>query len=101
MGKLKYNAIANDKLVDIKISGSFYNKIMDLSIKLAQSKSTDEFKKTLDTLSKGEPETDLYSLNVSVILAIIFEIEKCAKEQGKTHLVEVEEDDLKSSKVDS
>lgn len=97
MGKLQYNSIASDKLIDIKISGSFYTKLIDLSIKLSQSKSTEEFKKTLDDLAKGEPETDLYSLNISVILAIIFEIEKCAKEQGKTHVVEVEEEVLKST----
>jgi hypothetical protein len=91
MGKLQYNTIANDQLVDIKISGSFYTKLMDLSIRLSQSKSPEELKKTLDALATGEPETDLYSLNLSVVLAILLEIEKCAKEQGKTHLVEIEE----------
>ncbi len=91
MGKLQYASIANDTLIDIKISGSFYTKLVDLSIKLSQSKSPEEFKETLDKLQKGEPETDLFSLNISVVLAVIFEIEKQAKEQNKIQIVEVEE----------
>jgi|JI10StandDraft_1071094.scaffolds.fasta_scaffold00352_46 hypothetical protein len=91
MAKLKYSTIPNDTLVDIKISGSFYTKLVDLSIKLSQSKSPEEFKETLDKLQKGEPETDLFSLNISVVLAVIFEIEKQAKEQNKIQIVEVEE----------
>jgi hypothetical protein len=91
MGKLQYASIANDTLIDIKISGSFYTKLVDLSIKLSQSKSPEEFKEILDKLKKGEPETDLFSLNISVVLAVIFEIEKQAKEQNKIQIVEVEE----------
>ena len=91
MGKLKYNTIANDTLVDIKISGSFYTKLIDLSLKLSQSKPYEEFKETLNKLEKGEPETDLFSLNMSVVLAVIFEIEKQAKEQNKLQIIEVDE----------
>lgn len=101
MAKLKYNSIANDTLIDIKISGAFYNKLVGLSIMLAKSKSPEEFKKTLEGLKKEEPENDLFSLNVSVILAIIFEIEKEAKNQNKIQISEIEEEELKSMKVDS
>jgi hypothetical protein len=90
MEKLKYEIIPNDSLVDIQISGSFYSKLKDLSLKLGQSVPVDEFKTILKKLEGSEPETNLFELNLSVVLALIFEIENCAKAQDKTKQVEID-----------
>lgn len=91
MSKISYPVIPNDVLVDIQVSGSFYQKLLKLSLALGDSRPPEDYKKALDTLSKGEPET-LYELTVQTVVAMLFEVETKAKAQGKTKMVEIDGD---------
>lgn len=89
MSKTTYPIIPDDALINIQVSGSFYKKLYKLSLALGDSKPIEEYNKALATLSKGEPE-NLYELTVQTVVAMLFEVETKAKEQGKTKLVEMD-----------
>lgn len=77
-----FKAIPTDALIDIQVSGSFYRQLTKLILALAESRPPEDFKKALETLKDKNP-SDLYELNVSSVVAMIFEIEIKAKEQNK------------------
>lgn len=87
--KTTYPVIPSDALIDVQVSGSFYQKLLKLSLALGDSKTPEEYKKALDTLNKSEPE-NLYELTVQVVVAMLFEVETRAKEQGKTKVIEMD-----------
>lgn len=84
-----FPAIPKDALIDIQVSGSFYRQLTKLSLALAESRPPEDFKKALETLKDKNP-SDLYELNVASVVALIFEIETKAKEQGKIEMVEMD-----------
>lgn len=80
--------IPADAIVNVEISGGMYTRLHQLLLQIASEKSPDQLKDTLIRLKTEEPKTHGEYHLVS-ILALIFEIEKKAKEQGKTKMVNV------------
>lgn len=96
MAKQSYPVIPDEALIDIQISGSFYKKLLQLSVALGESRPLDDYKKALETLGdKREPE-DLYELTVQAVVSVLFEVENNAKAQSKTKIVEI---DLESGEI--
>ncbi len=98
MNKLSFPIIPSDAIIDIKVSGTFYRKLLGLSIMLAESKPLDEYKSVLEKLKTNDPELSVYELNVQSIMMLLHEIETCAKAQSKTKMVTVDTDNPDSMK---
>lgn len=82
--------IPEDVNVDIQISGFFHKKLANLALALGESRPIEDYRKALETLKDREPE-DLYELTVYAVVAILFEVETKAKEQKKTKMIEIDE----------
>ncbi len=98
MSKISFPVIPSDAMIDIKVSGTFYRKLLHLSLMLAESKPLDEYKTVLERLKTNAPELSLYEINVQTIMMLMHEIETCAKAQSKTKIVEVDTDDPETMK---
>jgi hypothetical protein len=90
MSKQQFPTIPPDALIDIKVSGSFYRKLLGLSIMLAESKPLEEYKAVLEKIKRNDPETSVYEVNVHTILTIINEVETAARAQNKIKMVEMD-----------
>jgi thymidine phosphorylase len=89
MAKTTYPVIPDEALIDIKVSGTFYKKLLKLSVSLGESRPIEDYKRALETLGKELPK-DLYELNVQVVVAMLYEVEKAARDQKKTKMIEVD-----------
>jgi len=98
MAKMSFPTIPSDALIDIKISGTFYRKLLGLSVMLAESKPLEEYKSILEKLKSNNPPENLYESNVHTVISLIYEIETCARDQKKTKMVEVDTDNPESFK---
>lgn len=88
--KIKYKALPHDALVDIKISGFFYKRLITLYTLLGQSVPQEDFAKVMDKIKTDTPADSVYELNIHTLMSIIFEIEKSAVEQGKIKEIEID-----------
>jgi len=90
MEKIKYKTIPPDVLIDIKISGAFYRRMVDLLTMLGESVPLEEFRALLIKLEDKKPIESTLEFNVQTILTLIFEVEKAAVDQEKTKEAEIE-----------
>jgi hypothetical protein len=90
MDKIKYKTIPPDVLIDIKISGAFYRRMVDLLTLLGESIPLEEFKALLVKLKDNKPVESSLEFSVQTLLTLIFEVEKEAVSQNKTKEEEVE-----------
>jgi len=82
--KMTLPVIDLSAVVDIKISGYFYNKIQSLLMIKASEVSEEEFTKVLTKLKESDSKIDsLYESEIHILLALVSAIEKGAKEQNK------------------
>lgn len=93
MAKITYDTLPPEALVDIKISGTFYRKMVDLLTMLAESVPLEDFRKVLEKLKENKPAEDLFELNVHTLMSLIYEVEVQAKAQDKCKKAEIEVDD--------
>jgi hypothetical protein len=93
MAKIKFDTIPPDALIDIKISGAFYRRMVDLISMLGESVPLADFKAVLERLKEENPAKDMFEFNVHTIVCLIYEVEKEAKAQNKTVVSEIEVDD--------
>lgn len=91
MAKITYSTIPDDALVDIKVSGSFHKRLVELLAALGESVPLDEFKTILERIKENKPADTLFELNVHTILMLIYEVEVEAKKQGKISTAEVDD----------
>jgi hypothetical protein len=75
----KIGYIPFDKIIDLKISGFFYGRIVKLFNTMLKGKEN-EFLKSMQELKTREPETD-DEFNFLTILILMNEIEQAAKTQ--------------------
>ncbi len=101
MAKITYSTIADDTLVDIKVSGSFHKRLVSLLAALGETLPLEEFKKVLERIKTDKPPEDLFELNVHTILMLIYEVETEAKKQSKITTAEIDEPDSTDSSKDS
>jgi hypothetical protein len=90
MAKVKFKGITADTIIDIKVSGYFYNKIMTVLTMLGQSVTPQEFAAVINALKDDKEKTSLMELNVEILVALLTEIEKQAIEQNKVTEQEVD-----------
>ncbi len=97
MAKITYTTIADDALIDIKVSGTFYKRLVSLIAGLGETVPIEDFKKVLESIKKEEPTKNLFEMNVHTILMLIYEVETEAKKQGKITTAEIDEPDSTDS----
>jgi hypothetical protein len=90
MSKMKYETLPNEAIVDIKVSGSFYLRLVSLLNSLGESVPLEEFKDVLEKIKEDKPADSLFEFNVHTILMMIYEIESEAIKQKKTKEEEIE-----------
>ncbi len=90
MAKVKFKGITADTILDIKVSGYFYNKIFTVLTMLSQSVTPQEFAEVMNSLKDEKEKTSLMELNVEILVALLSEIEKQAIEQNKVTEQEVD-----------
>jgi len=84
MAKIEFDTIPPDALIDIKISGAFYRRMVELITMMGESVPLEEFKAIMERLKGNNPASDMFEFNVHTIICLIYEVEKGAKEQNKT-----------------
>lgn len=97
MAKITYSTIPDDALVDIKVSGSFHKRLVELLATLGESVALDEWKAVLERIKTNDPAKDLFEFNVHTILMLIYEVEVEAQKQGKITTAEVDDPDATDS----
>lgn len=75
--------IPDDAIMTIEVSGYFHKQLINLLVGLGETRSADEFNKVLARLKDDNPPEGLFELNVDLVLSLINDIEKAAKEQNK------------------
>jgi hypothetical protein len=83
MEPIKYQGIDPEAIIDIQVSGHFYKRIVNALLILGDSKTPDDFKKTLEGLKTDSQPKDGYELNIHILTALVYEIESKAKAQNK------------------
>lgn len=79
-------AISNEAVIDIKISGLFYGRIHQMLLYYAGDKSVDEFIKEIKAVKAGPPK-NAYQEHLLTLITLVHEIETKAKIQGKIKVV--------------
>ena len=90
MAKFSYPIIPNEAIIDIQVSGAFYNDLLALQVSLAETVTLDQYKAILEELKNDKPADSVFSNTVQIIMAVIYEIETKAKAQGKTKMIDVD-----------
>lgn len=91
MAKITYPTIADDVLVDIKVSGSFHRRLVNLLTALGETVALDEFKNVLERIKENKPAESLFEFNVHTVLMLIYEVEVEAKKQNKISTAEIDD----------
>jgi hypothetical protein len=99
MAKMKYETLPNEAIVDIKVSGSFYLRLVSLLNSLGESVPLEEFKDVLEKIKEDKPADSLFEFNVHTILMMIYEIESEAIKQKKTKEEEIDVPDEPSENL--
>lgn len=101
MAKITYPTIPNDALIDIKVSGIFHKRLVELLAALGESVTLDEWKAVLQRIKTDDRAKDLFEFNVHTIMMLIYEVEVEAQKQGKITTAEVDDSDATDSSKDS
>lgn len=80
----KVEIIPEEAIMDIRISGTFYQRIQALFIYLSQKKDPKEFLLHYAYISQGGEPKEEYDFHLYTLMALLLEIEKCAKEKNLT-----------------
>ena len=96
---MKYETLPNEAIVDIKVSGSFYLRLVSLLNSLGESVPLEEFKDVLEKIKEDKPADSLFEFNVHTILMMIYEIESEAIKQKKTKEEEIDVPDEPSENL--
>lgn len=83
----KIESIPPQVIIDVKISGAFYGRIHQLLLHYCREKPPEEIQQIIATLDMEKPRDD-FDYHLGTILTMVLEIEKVAKEQGKTKVVD-------------
>jgi hypothetical protein len=86
---IKYKTIDSKSIVDIQVSGTYYENLVQLLLALSQSVPKEEY---VEALKKYKEETDpatLFELNTHLLITLVFEIERMATAQNKIKEVEI------------
>jgi hypothetical protein len=90
MSKLKYKGVDPNALIDIQISGQFYQYLVTSLTAFGDTKSPEEFKSALSAINDAGKSKDPYQRVIHIFAALIYEIETKAELQNKAKEYEIE-----------
>ena len=83
--KLNLKSIPLDKVVEVKFSGSFYQRLNKLLMDHCDSKSQDELLRSLYLIKNDEiPNDDPYTFNLDTLMILLSSVEKAFENAGHT-----------------
>ena len=86
---VKYKTIDSKSIVDIQVSGAYYENVVQLLLGLSQSVPEEDY---VEALKKYKEETNpatLFELNIHLLITLVFEIERMALAQNKIKEFEI------------
>lgn len=92
MSKVTYEGVDRNAIIDIQVSGYFYQQLVHNLLLLGESQTPEKFKKVLEKMKTNTPANDLFELSVRNLVALVHEIETKAKAQGKAKVAEIDPD---------
>lgn len=93
MAKISYPSIPHDAIIDIQISGYFYEQLVNSMTALSESRPQEELNSALLSMKEDRPAKDYYEASVRTFVSLVYEIESKAKFQNKMTDVEIEVED--------
>jgi hypothetical protein len=91
--KKSIEGIPTDAVIDLQISGNFYQRLHQLLMFHSQKEGLDKFTAALAAIKAGEPKNE-YEYHLLTILTLIGSIEEAAKIQGKIKTADLPEQPL-------
>lgn len=79
--KHKIQIIPFEAKIKLEIPGAFYARIQQLAFHYSQSRPADELIKAMDFIKENKDADSEFGYHVQTLTALMFEIEKAAKEQ--------------------
>jgi len=90
MAKISYPTIPENAIIDIQVSGCFYNQIVNSLTALAESRPIEEFNEALLSIKEDRSSKNYFEASVRTFVSLIYEIEAKGQAQGKITTVEIE-----------
>jgi len=87
---IKYKTIDHKSIVDIQVSGAYYESLVQLLLALAESVPKEEYVEALKKYKEEKDSTTLFELNIHILITLVFEIERMAIAQNKIKEVEID-----------
>ena len=86
---IKYKTIDHKSIVDIQVSGAYYESIVQLLLSLSESVPKEEYVEVLKKYKEEKDASTLFELNIHLLITLVFEIERMALAQNKIKEVEI------------
>lgn len=86
---IKYKTIDHKSIVDIQVSGAYYESIVQLLLSLSESVPKEEYVEALKKYKEEKDASTLFELNIHLLITLVFEIERMALAQNKIKEVEI------------
>lgn len=81
--KDKYPVINEKAIIKIEVSGFFYSMIQAVLMKRCEEVPKEKLIEILTKLKTQAPPSDILEADIHILSILVFEIEKCAKEQDQ------------------
>lgn len=89
MATVKIDTIPSDSIIDMKISGAFYEQLKIVLLSQTEKVKPDDLMAMLERFKNPQPAENAEEHTIYTLLVLINEIERKAKEQGLTKVQEV------------
>lgn len=101
MANVKIKTIPIDAIIDIQVSGSYYQKIIQVFMDITAPLSPEEFTRITNKLKNNEQPADMMEVKIFTMLILILEIEQQAHKQNKVVEKEIDlpDEDEKPAEV--
>jgi len=86
---IKYKTIDHKSIVDIQVSGAYYETAVQLLLALSESVPKEEYVESIKKYKEEKDPTTLFELNTHFLITLVFEIERMATAQNKIKEVEI------------
>lgn len=88
--KMNVTSIPEDKVVELKIGGLFYQRLNKLLINFGDSLGKDKLLLAMAKIQRDKAHTDDFAYNLETLMVLIRDVEAAFKEAGATVENEVE-----------
>lgn len=90
MGKIQYDSIPGDAIIDLKVSGEYYEKLKIVLLSLTEQVPPDQLLAMMERFKTPQAPENALEHNIYTLLILIKTIEDEAKKQKLTVLKELE-----------